>query len=472
MFTRTKKLLELSKNYSAHNISAGSANTSVSTNPDSEYSGPGYIETLSPNEFQSSGSEYVPSINESNSSISTFNSSVEVEIENDLLADMVNVYNEHVIKQNGLKTNITSQTKPTNSNGNEFELTNCEVESFRINVDQHANVEKSIQQKNEDLCNSNHITNNTERYKRVRNKGHICYFCNKQIINMARHLATMHNQEVEVAKILSYPKNSKSRKELFEKIMKAGDFYHNCNVIELKQVELVLVRRPGENQTNLVYTEYGSCPNCLGFFLKKRLSLHYRTSKPNAKSDAKVISQSNALMACTQQRFSTTFIKDIKDALRDDDIGQICKNDDLILRYGYMNYEKFGNSQNELILQYMRQLARLLKEARICDRSITNFDSLLKTQKFDVVIDAVKSLCQKFNDFNARPEFAIPSLALKIGHGIRKCIGIARGTCLRNGSITRDKELVNYLALLDLEWASRISSAALATLSNRKFNAG
>lgn len=46
----------------------------------------------------------------------------------------------------------------------------------------------------------------------LKNKLHACFFCEKMIANIARHLELAHKTELEVAKILVFPKK-KQRKE-------------------------------------------------------------------------------------------------------------------------------------------------------------------------------------------------------------------------------------------------------------------
>lgn len=105
--------------------------------------------------------------------------------------------------------------------------------------------------------------------KRVRNKCHSCYYCQKLVVNISRHLTTKHAGELEIAKVLSLSKKTKARKNAFSDILKVGDFYHNVNVLAQKKGELILIRRPTPNELKLKsYSDYGPCPNCLGFLLK------------------------------------------------------------------------------------------------------------------------------------------------------------------------------------------------------------
>lgn len=92
-------------------------------------------------------------------------------------------------------------------------------------------------------------------------------------------------------------------------------------------------------------------------------------------------------------------------------------------------------------------------------------------EKFDLIIQAVKALCITHKNNVRRSEFEIPSLALKIGHALRKCAGIKRGIFLRTGNLAGNENALCFLNLLDLEWNTRISSSALATIYSRKMNA-
>ncbi|KAG5862139.1 hypothetical protein JTB14_035810 [Gonioctena quinquepunctata] len=135
-----------------------------------------------------------------------------------------------------------------------------------------------------------------------------------------------------------------------------------------------------------------------------------------------------------------------------------------------MLYERYDITQRELIRQSMRQIGRLLLEIRKNNNHINSLSQCLQPRYFDSVINATKSLCLTFSSVTNRPQFGIPSLALKIGYSLKKCANFERGNALRRGDIKKNKELESFLALMDIEWSIRISSNALNTLHVRKFN--
>ncbi|KAJ8909473.1 hypothetical protein NQ315_012787 [Exocentrus adspersus] len=118
----------------------------------------------------------------------------------------------------------------------------------------------------------------------------------------------------------------------------------------------------------------------------------------------------------------------------------------------------------------MHQLGRLTVELAKKNTDVHKLIDAFTPEKFNAVVLATKSLCVTSNEIAKRTEFGIPSLALKIGYSIRKCIGIERGLCLRKGDLKRNEILLGFLSILDLEWSVRMSSNALATLQSRKLS--
>lgn len=284
-----------------------------------------------------------------------------------------------------------------------------------------------------------------------------------------------HAKEAEVAKVLTFDKKSKERKDGFSKLTKVGDFYHNVDVISTKKGELILVRRPTEMELQLKsYNDYGPCPNCLGFMLKKHLWLHIKNhcqSDHHHNAERHIIAESNAILnEAFGREFSEEFITTIVSSFRDDEIGKVCSEDKLILKFGAYQFEKYASTQCFLIRQSMRQLARLLLQLRDIVGNEDPLINFIKPKHFDLIVRATKSLCVVKSGVTERPNFEIPSLALKIGYALKKCAAILRGSAIKSENLQLDKSLENFLYLLKVEWSTRISSNALSTLERRKYN--
>lgn len=87
---------------------------------------------------------------------------------------------------------------------------------------------------------------------------------------------------------------------------------------------------------------------------------------------------------------------------------------------------------------------------------------------FDIILHGVQQLCGANHNEVGLNGYAVPSLALKLGHSLHKCCAIIRGRLLRESNPTLNNYLQDFLLLMDLEFKSRISSTVLATLARKK----
>ena len=117
----------------------------------------------------------------------------------------------------------------------------------------------------------------------------------------------------------------------------------------------------------------------------------------------------------------------------------------------------------------MRQLARLLLKLRARghekEAALENF---IDTSKFDDLIEAVKELCG-FNQ-ESRLDIGIPSLALKLGHSIKRCAQVVKCSALRSKDEIGIKKAKRFIDLFESEWTAKISSRSLASLGSKKQN--
>ncbi|KAK4886437.1 hypothetical protein RN001_002708 [Aquatica leii] len=361
---RTKKLLELATSQPKLDSKAAKENPSSVATHD-EKSDIGETDSLI-SEDKSSGSEYIPDTSSDSSTKSKTKEWWEEENTN------VNSGFAAQIVENWLEKN----KKPVSKTA--LVKNNSEKETKKIKILQNVIIKSEtnkkaqvIERKEENLTtgesmsdvNSGITFSISEKIngKRIRNKRNWCPYCLNAFQNMARHFEQRHENEIDVAKVLAMKKRSKERKEAFSYIIRAGNFSHNCEVLSCKKGELVLVRRPAEIEAvTYTFAEFGPCPNCLGFMVKKQLYLHIRTCQHKPKDifiGKNIVSESNAIMhGIMKADLPPSYTHHILSKIRDDKIGKCCVNDSLIIKFGAMQYEKYHNTQAELIRQTMRQL--------------------------------------------------------------------------------------------------------------------
>lgn len=67
-------------------------------------------------------------------------------------------------------------------------------------------------------------------------------------------------------------------------------------------------------------------------------------------------------------------------------------------------------------------------------------------------------------------KYSLPSLALKLGHSLKRLAEVIRGRAIRDGDDERRKDVENLILLHDIEWADNISSHARQTIAERTYN--
>lgn len=110
---------------------------------------------------------------------------------------------------------------------------------------------------------------------RVCDKKQYCLFCSKPLSKLARHLEQVHSTESEVVKALSFPKDSKERKNLLDHLRNRGNFAHNAEVVQ-RGGELVPCKKP---QKDCDFNTFVHCCNCQGLFARRFLWRHMKWCK-------------------------------------------------------------------------------------------------------------------------------------------------------------------------------------------------
>lgn len=291
---------------------------------------------------------------------------------------------------------------------------------------------------------------------------------------IARHLEDVHSNESEVASALAIKKGSKERAKALEKIRLKGNYHHNAKVVSSGKGELIVKKRPSEGDNNEV-KDYLPCPNCLGFSKKTELWRHVKICPFKNTNEDKivthnVISESRMmLLPFTCPKASLLLQESVLAKMKTDDISFLCKHDNLILMFGSAVIEKVGRKNASDVSQRMRQLARLLNVLN--EEKDGPLEDFLNPCNFDLVLKSVKKLCQFSNDAdNGNTSVATPSLALRLGHHLKKCAQICRGVGLRERNEEMIQNTKHFLELMEFEWSDRISSSSLSTLERNKPN--
>jgi len=133
--------------------------------------------------------------------------------------------------------------------------------------------------------------------------------------------------------------------------------------------------------------------------------------------------------------------------------------------------KKIGGEWLHEVSEGMRQLARLLlyhREKSSSGHPAIGLEHFMKPEHFGLIIASIKSL-SSYDQSGKTSTVGISSLALMLGHSLRKCAAILTGKALR----WKDNILLteqNLEKLIASERNERISHRSFSMLQSKKFN--
>ncbi|KAK3084356.1 hypothetical protein FSP39_012139 [Pinctada imbricata] len=304
---------------------------------------------------------------------------------------------------------------------------------------------------------------------RVWDKLHFCLYCENSYTNITKHYLGRHKDETEIQRILAMKLGSKERKSALLKIRNSGDYKHNTDVLEKGSGTVITWTRKEEKTS---HSNYLPCEDCLGFFLKANLWRH-RKQCPFKKTDvvgANKRCQSQASLLLPSSIGVCTGLKEkVLSRMSTDEVTMVVRNDPIIIRVGEKLFQKHGQLPHlySHISQKMRELGRFLLSVRKEDPETSTMSKLLVPEKYPLAVKATQSLCGYGNKDNT---YSNPSLALKIGHLLKKCCKVKIYKALISRTETNDAE--KFCRLCEEYWEDDVSNAALQTLRTEKRSKG
>uniref|UniRef100_A0A7M5V6H5 Uncharacterized protein n=1 Tax=Clytia hemisphaerica TaxID=252671 RepID=A0A7M5V6H5_9CNID len=159
--------------------------------------------------------------------------------------------------------------------------------------------------------------------------------------------------------------------------------------------------------------------------------------------------------------------------LRSEEIGNFVRNDGLLVRYGESLMYRKGAEKPQNILQNLRLIARLAISMNSTCKSNSSCLDLFIPSNFDLIIETTRELAgykATNDDGELLPTYSVASLPLKMGYALDAIFSLILGIGLRESNDTIIMNARNLASLYTSEWPVKMSSAALRTLADNRFN--
>ncbi|KAK7132910.1 hypothetical protein R3I93_019232 [Phoxinus phoxinus] len=311
----------------------------------------------------------------------------------------------------------------------------------------------------------------TKSGKILKSQVNYCFVCGKPQTKLARHLERHVNENAEIAQALQFSKTSKDRKVLLEKFRNLGNFKHN-SIVKTTGSGCLKVKRSSKESSRPETYDY--CLYCKGMLSRKELSRHMKRCalRPeNNVEDGPELRERVIGIASAQSTMSQPISSELWSVLgkmHKDDVSTAIRNDHYLLQFAQSLFNKHGSdrSKHEYIRQKVRELGRLLVTLRHTTR-IHNMEEAIKPGNFFVLTSAVKKVSGFDHENNT---FKAPSLALKIGHSLRKISDLIMCRALMEEDQEGIDSIRRFHTLHETKWSELVSHSALSNLSEAKYN--
>ena len=263
------------------------------------------------------------------------------------------------------------------------------------------------------------------------------------------------------------------KEQRMTKLRNLGNYYHNANVLQKNEGTIITVYRPTEDAD---YRNYLPCSDCFGYYAKRDLWKHgckmekeKNDGQPKTKKRKAYVKMGRCMLPVTGM---SQKVHEICAGLRSDEDGvsAFIKGDSLMLKLADKFAFKLGHDdgQYSYIRAKLREVGRMVLQYRKSTGLLNaSLADVIHPEKFQDVIKATRYV-SGFND--STHIYRTPSLALKIGHSLKKAASILLGEALTSSDENKEKRAKQFITLLELQWTEKVSSHALRTLNENKRN--
>ena len=304
---------------------------------------------------------------------------------------------------------------------------------------------------------------------RVYERKFYCLFCSIPFCKMARHLESKHKDEPEVARAVLFPKGSKERKIQMSLLRNRGNRAHNNQVLEQGKGMVIPHQLPS---APVKAKDYMHCVNCEAYLKRKSLWRHMQRCHLNKKVKGLKPGKTRVQTICAfaqpvPDSVSAQFWKLVLN-MHEDNVTDVVRKERSILKLGEHLFNKHGHdvTKHEYVRQKMRETGRLLIQGQENGKLKTMSDFFVPAN-FPHVIEAVKNVAGLNEETNA---YKTPSLALKLGHNLKKIANIIECEAMISGDENTTHNVRVFKQICDTKWNECVSSQALRNLCEAKWN--
>ena len=242
---------------------------------------------------------------------------------------------------------------------------------------------------------------NKSKIEKSSKPSRMCPFCYKKCgEKLSRHITKMHKHETKVKEALKVPK--KERDAAMALLKKEGILHVNRRQLNEDNPQFQRERKTKKEHHMTI------CGLCKGFFAKPYFKRHKKHCQGDTAAEACAVPVSLLVSDVHIDKEIPEFTKEILSKFHDDDIGELCRTDKVIVNFGKRVWMKERSKQDKKsqvrkgVMAQMRQLASLyaafLKQHEVDGNGVLqngNAEDMVDRRHFQVLSEAIRVYTSK-----------------------------------------------------------------------------
>lgn len=257
-------------------------------------------------------------------------------------------------------------------------------------------------------------------------KVNACVFCGKLIKQkIKRHLSLKHTDEPRFKATMNIHDEVQKKAELYKMMCEGNDRYNRKILKDNLPGEIIVLKRPHRDTPA---SSFAPCHACRGYVLREDLWRHIRNCPCATEAERR---HSNRLLStlssCNEADVDGEDISEFQTVvlakMNCDEVKDVILRDPLLIKLGSDLLTNKGKSTNQVaaIRSKMRSMAKLMISVRSRVGQKLTLEDMLQPRFFDAVLASVREICGwELGDEQQPPRYRTPSLALKLGHGLKR----------------------------------------------------
>jgi integrase len=269
------------------------------------------------------------------------------------------------------------------------------------------------------------------------------------MVRLSNHLKSVHKEEEEVRRILALPK--KEQHAALAGLRKKAILNQNIKLLESDAPKSELIReynrQPGCKKKK---SDATMCGNCKGFFSSKFIWKHKSTC--STEKGVHVSSIPLSALKSRKQSVDPEYQKEVLNRFRVGEQGDLCRQDYVIRTFGYHQWEKNAKGDRKVVMNEMRNIAKLVIQLR---KEVPGFtgEDLFDKENFDLVTESMKTITM------AEKKNQKHSLKVHLAHNLRSAAKIMQAVYLIKDQTEKATEVEVFLKVLAILWKGMVNKS-------------